>query len=98
MTRVAIAALLLVVSAVLTPAVQAEEGPKRIVTLGSDITEIVYTLGEGQRIVGRDSTSVYPPDVEKIADVGYFRQLGAEGVLSLKPDLIIVVIFTTPDP
>jgi iron complex transport system substrate-binding protein len=70
-------------------AAHADESPKRILTLGSDITEIVYSLGEGQRIAGRDSTSVYPPEAETLPDVGYFRQLGAEGLLSLKPDLII---------
>jgi iron complex transport system substrate-binding protein len=62
---------------------------KRIVTLGGDITEIVYALGQGAQIAGRDATSTYPPDVEKLPDVGYFRQLGAEGVLSLRPDLIL---------
>jgi iron complex transport system substrate-binding protein len=70
-------------------AAHADDGPKRILTLGSDITEIVYSLGEGARVVGRDSTSVYPPEAGTLPDVGYFRQLGAEGLLSLKPDLII---------
>lgn len=62
---------------------------KRIVTLGGDITEIVYALGQGGQIAGRDATSTYPPEVEKLPDVGYFRQLGAEGVLSLRPGLIL---------
>jgi iron complex transport system substrate-binding protein len=62
---------------------------KRIVTLGGDITEIVYELGRGTQIAGRDATSTFPPDVEKLPNVGYFRQLGAEGVLSLRPGLIL---------
>lgn len=70
-------------------AVLAKEAPARIVTLGGDITEIVYRLGAGDKIVGRDATSTFPPEAEKLPEVGYFRQLGAEGVLSLKPDLIL---------
>lgn len=61
---------------------------ERIVTLGGDITEIVFALGEGARIVGRDSTSVYPEAVFQLPDVGYVRQLGGEGILSLKPDSV----------
>ena len=67
----------------------AQDGARRIITIGGDITEIVYSLGEQMRLVARDSTSTYPPEAEKLHDIGYFRQLGAEGVLSLNPDLIL---------
>jgi iron complex transport system substrate-binding protein len=67
----------------------AEDAPKRIVALGGEITEIVYQLGAGERLVGRDTTSTFPPEANELPDVGYFRQLGAEGVLSLQPDLIL---------
>jgi ABC-type hemin transport system substrate-binding protein len=63
--------------------------PARIIALGGDITEIIYRLGEQQRLAGRDATSMFPPEARALPDVGYFRQLGAEGVLSLKPDLIV---------
>lgn len=63
--------------------------PKRIVSLGGDLTEIIYALGAGDRLVGRDTTSMFPPETQALPDVGYLRQLGAEGVLSLSPDLII---------
>ncbi|WP_210191683.1 MULTISPECIES: ABC transporter substrate-binding protein [Rhodomicrobium] len=72
-----------------TAPARAEDGPKRVVALGSEITEIVDALGETKRLVGRDSTSLYPPEVTALPDVGYVRQLGAEGVLSLRPDLIL---------
>jgi iron complex transport system substrate-binding protein len=74
----------------------AEQPARRIVTLGGDITEIVYSLGEGQRLVARDTTSTFPPQAKALPDVGYFRQLGAEGVLSLKPDLIIAAASAGP--
>ncbi len=62
----------------------------RIVTLGGDVTEIVYALGAGDRIAATDSTSVYPAAAAKSPKVGYVRQLSAEGVLSVQPDLILV--------
>jgi iron complex transport system substrate-binding protein len=97
MTRIIRSALF--VFALLTAgsvAVSAQEGPRRVVTLGGDVTEIVHRLGEIGRVVGRDSTSYYPDEVSKIPAVGYFRQLGAEGVLSLKPDLILATAQAGP--
>lgn len=70
-------------------AARAEEQAQRVVTAGSAITEIVYALGEEDRLVGRDSTSTYPPAVNDVANMGYVRALSPEGVLSMAPDLII---------
>lgn len=61
----------------------------RLVTLGGDVTETVYALGAGNELVGVDSTSEWPAAVKRLPDVGYLRQLSAEGVLSLHPSLII---------
>lgn len=63
--------------------------PQRIVAAGGDITEIIYALGAIDRLVGVDSTSRYPGTVESIAQIGYVRRVSPEGVLSLKPDLVI---------
>ncbi|WP_417269691.1 heme/hemin ABC transporter substrate-binding protein [Celeribacter sp.] len=60
-----------------------------IITIGGPVTETVFALGEGDRVVARDTTSLYPEEVNALPDVGYMRQLSAEGVLSLGPDLII---------
>jgi iron complex transport system substrate-binding protein len=84
-------------AATIAPVIVSAQTPaQRIVTLGSDVTEIVHALGEGKRIVGRDTTSVYPEQVTTLPDVGYFRQLSAEGVLSLKPDLILAAKLAGP--
>ena len=64
---------------------------QRIVTIGGDITEIVYALGAGDRVIARDTTSSYPAEAANKPDIGYMRALSAEGVLSVKPDLIIAV-------
>ena len=62
----------------------------RIVSIGGAVTEILYALGADKNIVGVDSTSVYPQRaLTKKPTVGYMRQLSAEGVLGLRPSLIL---------
>jgi iron complex transport system substrate-binding protein len=63
--------------------------PGRVVSLGGDITETVYALDAQSSLVGVDSTSEWPAAAHALPDVGYVRQLAAEGVLSLRPQLII---------
>ncbi|MGF9758256.1 ABC transporter substrate-binding protein [Microvirga sp. 0TCS3.31] len=66
------------------------ETTRRIVSVGGAVTEILYRLGSAGDIVGVDSTSLYPTDALKTkANVGYVRTLGAEGVLSLNPRLVV---------
>ncbi|HBZ43216.1 MAG TPA: hemin ABC transporter substrate-binding protein [Maritimibacter sp.] len=62
---------------------------ERVLSIGGSVTEIVYELGEEDRLVGRDSTSTYPAQATALPDVGYIRQLSPEGVLSVNPDLVI---------
>lgn len=64
----------------------------RIVSVGGVVTEVIYALGLQDRIVGVDSTSQFPPDaLRDKANVGYVRALSAEGVLSLKPSMVMLV-------
>ncbi|GHC26651.1 hemin ABC transporter substrate-binding protein [Gemmobacter nanjingensis] len=64
-------------------------GGERVITLGGSVTEIAVALGAQDRLVARDTTSNFPPEIEALPDVGYIRALSAEGVLSLDPDLIV---------
>lgn len=61
----------------------------RIVALGGDVTATIYALGAQHELVGVDSTSTWPAAARRLPDVGYVRQLDAEGVLALHPTLII---------
>ena len=61
----------------------------RIVALNGSNTEILFALGVGDRVVGCDLSSTYPPQVKELANVGYQYRLNAEGILALKPDLVI---------
>jgi iron complex transport system substrate-binding protein len=64
----------------------------RIVSIGGSITEILYALGMQQKIVAVDTTSLYPPSaLRDKPNVGYMRQLSAEGVLGLSPTLILAI-------
>ncbi|WP_253384253.1 heme/hemin ABC transporter substrate-binding protein [unidentified bacterial endosymbiont] len=62
---------------------------EKIITLGGDVTEIVYALGAQGSLVARDSTSQWPPAANDLPDVGYLRQLSAEGILSVRPTLVL---------
>jgi len=62
---------------------------ERIVVIAQAYTEIIWALGAQDHIVGVDYSSTFPPDVKKLPTVGYHRALSAEGILSLKPTLII---------
>ena len=61
----------------------------RVLSIGGAVTEIVYALGEEDRLIGRDSTSLFPAEAEALPDVGYMRALSPEGILSVAPTLII---------
>lgn len=60
-----------------------------VLSIGGSVTEIIVALGQQHRILARDTTSTYPPDVTNLPDVGYMRALSPEGVLSVGPALIL---------
>lgn len=62
---------------------------ERIIVIGQQYNEIIWDLGAQQDVVGVDFSSTFPPAVKKVQTVGYHRALSAEGILSLKPTLII---------
>lgn len=84
-------ALLVLAGATSVGATEPLADPSRIVTIGGSVTEIVYALGAGDDIVGRDTTSAYPPEAAAKPDIGYMRQLSPEGVLSIDPSAIITI-------
>jgi iron complex transport system substrate-binding protein len=63
----------------------------RIVTVGGAVTEIVYALGFGERVVAADITSNYPGEVKGKPSVGYMRALSPEGVLALAPRIVLAI-------
>jgi len=67
----------------------APAAPRRVVSLGGVVTEIVHALGADDRLVGVDQSSLHPPAARALPQVGYFRSFAVEGVLSLRPDLVL---------
>lgn len=68
---------------------KSQAGKDRIVSVSKQMTEFLFALGQGNKIVGIDLTSTYPPETQKITTVGYHRHLSAEGIISLEPGLVI---------
>jgi iron complex transport system substrate-binding protein len=58
--------------------------------VGGALTETLYALGAMADLVGVDTTSLYPEAARQLPSVGYARSLSAEGVLSLRPTLMVV--------
>jgi len=61
----------------------------RVVSTSGAITETVYALGAGGSLVAVDLSSVYPEEATRLPMVGYARMLSGEGILSMKPSLIL---------
>jgi len=63
---------------------------RRVACIGPGATEIVYALGAGDRLVGRDEYSDFPAQAKKVAVVGDFKGPFLESLIAAKPDLLIV--------
>jgi iron complex transport system substrate-binding protein len=69
---------------------------KRIVSLAPSNTEILYAVGAGNQVVGRDSYSDYPLEAQAVTDIGgSFGDLNIETIVSLKPDLVLASSLST---
>lgn len=63
--------------------------PERIVSAGGGVTEIICALGHEAKLVGVDTSSLYPPSIKSLHKIGYQRTLSVEGVMSLRPNLVV---------
>ncbi|RYC43009.1 heme/hemin ABC transporter substrate-binding protein [Pectobacterium zantedeschiae] len=61
----------------------------RVVIAGGSLVEIVYALGAGDMVVGVDQTTTYPPQTATLPKVSNWQQLTSEGILSLRPTLLM---------
>ncbi|MEK1906003.1 MAG: ABC transporter substrate-binding protein [Pseudomonas sp.] len=63
--------------------------PQRWVSAGGSLSEWIVALGGESRLVGVDSTSLYPQSLRSLPGIGYQRALAAEGILALRPDILL---------
>lgn len=75
------------------------QGPaQHIVSLAPSNTEILYAIGAGSQVVGRDTLSDFPEEAKNVADIGStFDALNTEQIVSLKPDLVLAAEVNTPE-
>jgi iron complex transport system substrate-binding protein len=85
--RIAGLSLLIAFGALSTPAAE----PLRIVSTAPSITETLYALGLGSRVVGVTMYCTYPPEARSKPKIGSFLEPDFERILSLKPDLVLVI-------
>ncbi len=74
-------------------------GPaQRIISLAPSNTEMLFAVGGGKQLVGRDTYSDYPAEVKDILDIGGgFGELNVEVILAQKPDLALASSLTAPE-
>jgi cobalamin transport system substrate-binding protein len=72
--------------------------PQRIISLAPSNTEILFAIGAGAQVVGRDQLSDFPEEAKSATDIGStFEALNTELIVSLKPDLVLAAEINTPE-
>jgi iron complex transport system substrate-binding protein len=74
-------------------------GPaQRVISLAPSNTEILFAIGAGDQVVGRDQLSDYPEAAKSVTDIGSaFEALDTETIVSLTPDLVLAAEINTPE-
>jgi len=71
---------------------------KRVVSLAPSNTEVLFAVGAGEQIVGRDEFSDYPAEAAAIDSVGgSMGEYSAEAIVALEPDLVLAAEINTPE-
>jgi len=71
---------------------------QRIVSIAPSNTEILFAIGAGDQLVGRDEVSDYPPEALEVVSIGStYGELNTEAILALEPDLVLAATITSPE-
>jgi iron complex transport system substrate-binding protein len=75
------------------------DGPaQRILSLAPSNTEILFAIGAGDQVIGRDALSDYPEEAKSVTDIGStFDALNTELIVSLNPDLVLMAEINNPE-
>lgn len=87
--RAARVALATIASLVLACGGRGERTGPRVVGVSKQINEYLYEIGAESVLVARDLTSIYPPAIRSLPSVGYHRALSAEGIISMRPTMLL---------
>lgn len=69
----------------------ADPAPRRILALAPSVTEILFAIGAGPRVVGVDAFSDFPPEARRLPRLGGLVDPDLEGMLRLRPDLAVLL-------
>ncbi len=68
---------------------------QRVVSIAPSNTEILFAVGAGKQVVGRDDLSDYPAEAKSVTSIGStFKKLNTEAIVTLKPDLVLAASLT----
>ncbi|SRR5581483_9550933 len=71
---------------------------QRVVSLAPSNTEILFSIGAGRQVVGRDEFSDFPEQAKGLASIGgSMGQYSTEAIVALKPDLVLAAEINTPE-
>jgi iron complex transport system substrate-binding protein len=71
---------------------------QRVLSLAPSNTEILFAVGAGKQVIGRDEFSDYPEAAKNVASIGSaFETLNTELIVSMKPDLVLAAEINTPE-
>jgi iron complex transport system substrate-binding protein len=74
------------------------EAAQRVLSMAPSNTEILFAVGAGGQVVGRDDFSDYPEAAKNVASIGStFEALNTELIVSMKPDLVLAAEINTPE-
>ena len=90
MRRMIFPIFLILPTLILPISLRAQARPARVVSLVPAVTEMVFALGAGPRVVGVSSFDEYPAEVATRTKVGGLIDPDVERILSLRPDLVII--------
>ncbi|AZF12665.1 Heme ABC transporter, cell surface heme and hemoprotein receptor HmuT [Pseudomonas sp. R2-37-08W] len=96
--RLSASVIALVAGLLVSHAAQALDLPQRWVSAGGALSEWVTALGGEPKLVGVDTTSQHPASLKALPSIGYQRQLSAEGILSLRPQVLVGTEEMGPPP
>lgn len=78
--------------------IELNDYPQAIVSLSASTTEILFFVGAGDQVVGRDEFSVYPEEALEVTNVGaLWGELPTETILALEPDLVVAAQIISPE-
>ena len=77
--------LTLIATLLATPCSAEDDPCARIISLSPSITEVIYELGLGEKLVGVTRYCRYPVEAQSVTKVGGFYDMSLENILSLKP-------------